>query len=171
MPRKLLSDKAMIKEIATLAHLPTKSIVAQSAAIMAAIKSGSPRNLELILRECCPETPWSWPAADALIDADTHIKTRRNQLIGFLAHMIWRADHWRSRVPQLLENIDRRPYWQMQSICGDSKDRADCAQFHGRIERYDDIFWTTHAPWLCDHPFCRCTIKSYRSNNPDDILG
>lgn len=167
---KTLSDKAMIKDIAIAAHLQAKPIVAQSAPIMAAIKSDSRRNLHQVLSECCPVDPWPWPEAEALIDANAHIRTRRNQRIEFLTHMIWRAHHWRSRVPQLLEIVDRRPYWQLWSAI-DSKDRVECAKLDGRIERYDDAFWTTHAPWLCNHPFCRCTVTPRRSKNPDDFFG
>jgi len=71
-----------------------------------------------------------------------------------------RNEHWAHRMPQLLANVDRRPYWQFRTV-DDGRDPPACQVHHGRIERFDSEFWRLHNPALCERVDCRCTIRAY----------
>ena len=72
-----------------------------------------------------------------------------------------RADHWAHRLPQLLDNVDARPWWQFRAV-DDGRDPPECLAHHGRIERFDSPFWSEHNPAHCARKDCRCTIRAYR---------
>lgn len=71
-----------------------------------------------------------------------------------------RQAHWRERMPQLLANVERRPYWQFRTA-DDGRDNAACQADHGRIERHDSEFWQRRSPAKCRRVDCRCTIRAY----------
>lgn len=74
--------------------------------------------------------------------------------------MTERRAHWRDRMPQLLANVDRRPYWQFRTV-DDGRDNPACQAEHGRVERYDSEFWRRQNPANCQRNDCRCTIRAY----------
>lgn len=71
-----------------------------------------------------------------------------------------RQAHWRQRMPQLLANVERRPYWQLRTA-DDGRDNAACQADHGRVERYDSEFWQRRSPAKCRRTDCRCSIRAY----------
>lgn len=75
-------------------------------------------------------------------------------------HFAMRLEHWKERVPQMLENIRHQPYWQFRAM-GVPSDPSDCAAISGRIERFDSRFWEVHHPMHCKRLDCRCTIRAY----------
>lgn len=61
------------------------------------------------------------------------------------------------RFKQMMENVERRPYWQYMSM-QDAAVRPAHARLHGRIYRYDHPFWDT---WYPPNGFnCRCYVKA-----------
>jgi len=60
-----------------------------------------------------------------------------------------------ARYKRLLEQTDRRPYWQYMAIM-DGNTRPSHAALNGRVFRWDDPIWQTHFPpngWGC-----RCRV-------------
>ena len=79
-----------------------------------------------------------------------------------------RKEHWANRLPQLLENVDRRPYWQFR-VVGAMHDPPACKALDGRIERYDSAFWAQHNPAKCLRRECRCTIRAYGLRDLEEL--
>lgn len=61
------------------------------------------------------------------------------------------------RYRGMLANVDARPYWQYIAVL-DSRTRPHHRALHGRVFRWDDVFWKTHYPpngWRC-----RCRVRA-----------
>jgi hypothetical protein len=152
-----LADR--LRLIAQWANIDPAPLVEQASAVTTAIDSGSPRELDRLLRTLCPDQIWDWPA---YMEYTTRVgeKPTRIRMVAALAHRIQRDDHFSLRIPQLLRNIDNRPLWQFRAA-GDSLDLPACTKLTGCTERHDSDFWKTNNPAECEHVMCRCTIRAY----------
>lgn len=148
-----------ITAVAQLAHIDPWPLIHRAREIVASIDEGDPRKTELIVRECCPDTSWDWPEAVAFLQS-INKRATRIQLAELVAFRLTRMHLWLRRQEQMLQNIDRRPYWQFRAV-GDSRDPPACTALSGRVERYDSDFWRDHAPWHCGQVECRCTVRTF----------
>lgn len=147
-----------ITQIAQIAHIDPAPLLAQRAAIKAAIDSGDAAKLNKLIRTLCPSQVWVWPEAQQLLE-DQGKRGTRLQMVELVASMLMRQASWAKRLPQMLASIDSRPYWQFRAV-GDSRDPSECKALCGRVERYDSSFWLSQAPWQCARAECRCTVRT-----------
>jgi hypothetical protein len=149
-----------LRAIAQQANLDPSKLVQSIEPIRAALKSGSPRQMSLVLRECCPPTVWPWPASNKLLKEQGKLGTR-NQQVDLLAHMIIRKDMWSRRLKQLQELARSRPVYLEFRITEVGQDPHPCVAWDKHIEPLDSQFWVSNGPWSCDHPGCCCTVRAY----------
>ena len=148
-----------LRKAAAWANVDAAPLVALSAVVQAAIDSGSPRELDQLLRTVCPAEMWDWPAY-AEYAQRINEKPTRIRMVAAFGHRILRGDHWARRLPQLMLNISRRPLWSFR-IAGDRRDPPECVALAGTTERFDSAFWQANNPAHCDQVMCRCSIRAY----------
>ena len=147
---------AALEKAAKLAHIDLQVLLNARQRIAAAHESGSPRALELVLRQLCPADTWHWQEAIDVLQAGGKKGTWVQQ-IGLLASLISRGIMWGGRVRQLHE-YRQCPTLQFR-VVGDGRDAPECVALHGTTASLDAPFWAVHAPWKCLRPACRCTVR------------
>jgi hypothetical protein len=151
--------RTIIARCATLASLDPAPLMAVAGEIEALVESGSNKQLDALLRSCCPKDRWMWPQADEVF-AMTGARGTRLQQIALLTSMLFRQFMWATRLPQLKQIAPRRPYLQFR-VAGDIRTPASCAAEDGRIELHTHAFWTSRAPWTCTRAECRCSVRTF----------
>lgn len=133
-----------------------------------------------ILVECCPPTPWEWPAYAAYIadkfaevedeyddpeDAPTADDVRmfhRDERSDMVEHVY---DKLRSnfyalhRKQQIDSLIEFRPYWQITGDCSAPLNRDAIRTRHAG----DAALAGECVPWNCERLYCRCQAYSLSS--------
>lgn len=159
--------------VAKWAHLDPALLLDNQAKIAATFKN-SPEAVKTLL-ECCPKTPWDWPAYASHIakklaededeyddpeDAPTaddvrefhrdELKDRVEHLYGKLRSNFY-ALYRKSQIDELKEF---RPFWQIKGDCSDPLNRDVIRTRHA-----DDGAWAgERVPWSCDKLLCRCDV-------------
>jgi hypothetical protein len=66
----------------------------------------------------------------------------------------------RERRDQMLQSKETRPLWQLRAV-RDGRDPPSCPGLAYPVLRWDDPFWKTNGPWICQRKNCRCSIRAY----------
>jgi hypothetical protein len=148
-----------VERIAERACIDAAPLLAKAHEISAAAASGSPQELGMLLRTCCPTEAWNWPEAATILQSQGKRGTRLQQ-VELVADMVQRAHVWSNRLPQMYRRAESRPYWQFRSS-GGSREPAECKAINGRTERHDSPFWAQYGPWICERPECGCSVRAF----------
>lgn len=101
-----------------------------------------------------------WWGKQTIVDSDGNAKMVQMgspRRLATIYNVNTRVAYSAGRYAQMMDTAEDFPYWQYVAIL-DGRTRPSHAELHGKVFRYDDIFWQTHYPpngWNC-----RCMVRA-----------
>lgn len=151
--------------VAKWANFEPALLLNNQAQISASFKN-RPEALKELL-ECCPSTPWEWPAyaayiaeklsedePDELDDVREFHRDERHDMVEHVYDKLRSNFYALYRKQQIDRIIEFNPYWQITGDCSDPFNRDVI-----RTRYAGDAAWEGECvPWSCERLYCRCQV-------------